>query len=1316
LRQSKIKNQKSKMHITAYCPNCHSRYQLDPGLRGQRMRCPNPVCREVFEVQDAEPENGTRAEPAAIPLESEPSAEARQRQEPGASPQEAVRTTGSVGDLVPILDAEVVHEVPPPRPSSEAPPTAMTVHQAVPVSPEQDQDDKPIPVDESLLPPPIEVHNLVPLEPGEEQTPQPIQEAPSWQVPPPVRNPHAAKAPVRPSEGAPPTRKSKSAPRKPPTLPAKLPEEAAPSWQSAPPIRWLPTQPFPEPEPAGPAPPMEIVDFPMVSPHPAEEARSAPSGASRRALWIIGAMVVVAGFLIATITIRTLDAYVKTEDKLSTQAKHDYEDGKYASAAAAYQNLLENFPNSDQLPFYRLLAELSRVRDQVYSAQADPGQARAAVYDFLNAHKNDPLLKPYRTDVGQTLGKLVEQLTASALERHDPALPVQAREAVEQSERYNPSDRSESLAARAKIAQAESAIILWGKRQALLEHLSQSARDKPSVRMLSDARLRARHEGLEQDPEIKDRITQLEKAARAQVGYIAYEPKTAKLAPEAIETSLLVVPSMVRVAKPAGEGKRAVLALARGVLYALDQSTGQELWATRVGIDTETLPVRLPATPTSPELFLVLSADRNTIMALAALDGTVLWQHRLSAPCLGRPVVVGAKVFVPTYDGYVHEIETALGHVLGHFDLGQPLTVGGVCQEGTDLLYFPGDSDYVYVLDAAVTKPNPSPSAKQCVAILHTGHPSGSLRNEPIVVNRVDPFARAGAGGTPIPSYLILTQTDGLDHMKLRVFSLPIDDPEAAPLLPSEPRIRGWSWLRPYHDDEKLAFVTDAGNFELFGINQVRNDDKALFRQLPDSPEERKRARATTGLGRAQVVHVAENDFWVLENGELQRLHFDLFSQQMVPVWNSSRRLGSPVHAAQVDETEKTIFVVTQDLTRQIYLATAVAAEDGTIKWQRQLGLECQSDPLALNRQVIAVDRGGGLFVFDGSKYRHQENVEWRITDFHYEPALEEGPILAQLLPGPDGRSVYQVACPASGRKLTVRRYQAGGAGGKPILEEASTVDANLRPLAGTPAIVGHSLLLPLADGTIRRFPLPLREGAPPEGGPDWRAGRADDDARGHIVALGADDFLTTDGSRGLTRWRWPQNDPTFRKIPINGVLTLELPARIVAAPLVIPSAGASGEWQVYVADSEGVLTRLRLGQNVKQDERQTWPLGGKITAGPFRRGSSIGCVVDRRRLVWIDPSQAKPLWNYTMEGEGIVGQPQLAGGLVVVADASGRFIGLDPATGKPQGAGYALKANAAPAATPVAYGADAAFVPLTDGTVFLLGLQHLRDPLAALP
>src|SRR5206468_2738822 len=136
-------------------------------------------------------------------------------------------------------------------------------------------------------------------------------------------------------------------------------------------------------------------------------------------------------------------------------------------------------------------------------------------------------------------------------------------------------------------------------------------------------------------------------------------------------------------------------------------------------------------------------------------------------------------------------------------------------------------------------------------------------------------------------------------------------------------------------------------------------------------------------------------------------------------------------------------------------------------------------------------------------KYRHEEQREWRRSDPVYAAALAGGPISAYLLPGPDGTSVYEVACPTSGGPLTVRRYQAGRAKEIALVDEKAPANVQL---AGTPAIVGERLLVPLADGTIRRFPLPLTAGRG-EYGPNWRVARADDDARGYIVALGPDEF-----------------------------------------------------------------------------------------------------------------------------------------------------------------------------------------------------------------
>ena len=76
------------MHITVVCPSCHSRYHLNPDMLGKMTRCHNPVCRAVFEVQEAD----TLGSQIVVERNPLPSKESRQ--------------SGEVGDMVPIVPAE----------------------------------------------------------------------------------------------------------------------------------------------------------------------------------------------------------------------------------------------------------------------------------------------------------------------------------------------------------------------------------------------------------------------------------------------------------------------------------------------------------------------------------------------------------------------------------------------------------------------------------------------------------------------------------------------------------------------------------------------------------------------------------------------------------------------------------------------------------------------------------------------------------------------------------------------------------------------------------------------------------------------------------------------------------------------------------------------------------------------------------------------------------------------------------------------------------------------------------------------------------
>src|SRR5262249_21509785 len=155
---------------------------------------------------------------------------------------------------------------------------------------------------------------------------------------------------------------------------------------------------------------------------------------------------------------------------------------------------------------------------------------------------------------------------------------------------------------------------------------------------------------------------------------------------------------------------------------------------------------------------------------------------------------------------------------------------------------------------------------------------------------------------------------------------------------PAEPdlRLRGWSWFAPYHDPEKLALVTDAGLFGLYGIRQPGNkNDELLFPLLRDDfaldPDGQPLA------GRAQLVHARESAFGGVAGGVLRRREWTSdreTGRKVVEVWRpAGEPLGSALHSPQVhtDEAGTMLFLVTQSAGGQPCLATAVDADDGSV-------------------------------------------------------------------------------------------------------------------------------------------------------------------------------------------------------------------------------------------------------------------------------------------------------------------------------------------------------------------------------------------------
>jgi hypothetical protein len=1109
-------------------------------MRGKRMRCPNPICRAVIDVQD-----DTDKPPVA-----------------------------------------------PPAPVKEAPP------------------------------PPVE------LAPIEAPAPEPVKRRPIPRPIAPLPEPDFPDDFPGDDEAAPA-----------PTGPALATEAWQPEAWEAPPAR---AEAMPTPAPT------------LTLPEPAPRKR-------RRALWAMAGMVLVLGLVAGGSYWRIRGGIETNEIERFQKAEELYRNKDFADASPALQTLHRDFPDSPHNKKYRFLAELSDVRQAAYGSREKPEEAKQAlerVLQFATVYKGDALLKEREADLWETLHRLSNELTTLAELEKAPGFVVLAKRAWSEAKKYSPPATADASERQRKLTEEWSRIdtmlAVHLERLRIVAALKKNL-ERPTVAGIQESRALVDKAKFHEDAEIRGLLEAMVKAHREQVVFTPADPteKRALLEEDAL-ASLSVTPSL-KADRSAATSSAPVLALARGVLYALEPAKGEIRWVKRVGIDARSAPLRVPADLLTPELALVVSSDQRSISALVMETGLPLWQTPLSEVCVGTPVLVDRHLLAPTLSGRIDEIEIAEGRRFGSYDVGQPLTLGGIHQPGTSLVYFPADEYCLYVID--ITK-------RSCTNILYTRHPAGSLRGLPVIVAREK------------RSLLLWSQATGLHQAEVKPYALPIERSEQKPVEPIL-RLPGLSDA-PWHDGHRLGIVNETGMLSLWDFGQK------LFPLLKQDFA----IEASKQPGHCVVVHADADNLWTLTRGRLQRVEttFQPTTGPGVRVrWTQPIVLGTllhPVEARRDANGHTILFLTTQADDAPVCLCTAVDADEGKVLWQRQLGVIPHEEPLLFGDHLLVRD-AHGLLRFQPSSANAkawQPAGKWvsRRAQTHVaHQLLANDALFVQLTWLPGGTKLHVQFAPVNAdQKL------------------ASFDIALPATLQGTPALGDGFLLLPLANGIVVR--LGLADHAL-NNGPDWRAVGAEEQTRGHVAVVSATDFVVTDGSRGLTRCAW-LDARTWEKRE-----SAQLSHRIVGPPVLIPGEKDTAP-KLCVADASDTLTLLD-GEKLSLLKR--WPMPGRISAGPFVRAGKIGCVVGKNRLVWLDPVKDEPAWQYTFAD--IVGEPHLIDGVLVVADVAGQVLALDPGSGRSVGPGLTFKANVAATAAPMPFGPGQAFVPLTDGTVIVLPLAKLR-------
>lgn len=1147
--------------LPASCPNCRTTYQLDPEMKGRRMRCPNAVCQFVFVVGA---EEAAPFEPA-VTDESRPS----------------------------NLESKPADPPPAKQAAAKAKPRRAN----------------------ALVPPPV--HRVKPVETFDEFS---------------TLGDDAGIVGSTPD----------------------VQEVALGDWQAPPVRRRDATDDIPVSQPA--AEPVACEPSPDVGKRKKQ----------RRSRWIITMLALLLLLGVAAAAWIVLNRRAGIEAELAARAAKSFQNGDFAEAATQYRQLLQVFPASEQGKDYRFHAELSSVLDAVHVPHGDAGETVRTLErlgQFVRFHEGEPLFGKRQEDLWRAARVLTTKLLDQAEEQKDAQLLALANVAWETARAVRDPALAESPKDKRAVEERFTKLKeLFADQQHRSEVITQLRQLPPSARSIQMARALIKKEKMETLPDATALLDDLIKDHRQRVTYTAVlNAPPPPSDPDDNSASLVfapLIPVPAAQAMPMRTDKNEhppLLAVAHGVLYALDVRDGRVLWAKRIGVDAQHLPLRVPATAISPEMALFISTDHNVVQAVELATGAAIWRYQLESPCVADPLLLGDKVLVPTVAGKIIELDVIAGRVRGYYQVDQRLTVAGVSQPGTDLVYFAADAFCVYVLDTVQCT---------CAAIMYTGHASGTLRTRPAVLS-ADPADRH-------LGHLLLMQADGVDAVKQRLFALPIKNADQ-PAIQPEPRIPGWCWFPLWQNGEYFAQATDAGVCHACGIRQPGNNDPVVF------PLFQHALSGTTGKprpGRALLVHADKENCWMLTQGRLQRLQqkFTETGPSLSERWPESLALGTPLHTAQLihDDSQTTLFLVTQPEGSARILATALDAESGKFYWQRQLGVVAVADPILLGQKLLLPEEDG-IDIIDSVTLSASAGMVH--AECSRMPVSAAGTV--HILKRGDGDEAFVVQLLK--KALIVQQIDKLGKAAAP---KSFVLSADA---AETPALQIDHLVVPLANGVLERIALAGDEQTP---GPNWRSGTADDDGRGFLLTVGKDEFLTSDGNRGLRLIHWPDAKSWDKKAE------RELPTRLAGPPAlrrVLDRQFVVGEASgvVSVLDADGLHT-LR-----------TWQMPGRLTGGPFVHGSGIICIVEGNKLVFLDPSTREQP-EYAFETE-IVGEPQVLGEGVYVGTTAGQFQVMDMKTGRPRGNGYLLRANIAPTTSLLPLASDRLLTFLSDGTAMFV-------------
>ena len=296
----------------------------------------------------------------------------------------------------------------------------------------------------------------------------------------------------------------------------------------------------------------------------------------------------------------------------------------------------------------------------------------------------------------------------------------------------------------------------------------------------------------------------------------------------------------------------------RGACFALEKNSGKVLWRHPCGEWESGLP--LTFSNDQGRCVLLINNRLHTLEARDARTGKRHWQKKIEGEVESSPLILGSRIFLPVRSRLL-VLDVNSGEIQGLFTFPQSITCGVIGPDNNQL-YLVGEQAVVYVI---------STDSFQCQEVVYLGHWAGSIRTNPLVMDK----------------YLLIAENATYRNSRLHVLQKSQADTFG---VVQRLELTGWVTESVVHSGNLVWALTDQGQLYAYQVNPFQEDRPFTLITSTDLPDLE---------GEEAYMAVASGQEVWIGAGDLTRYRLSVQQQQIRVAWNQTRS-GTAAQSLQI--------------------------------------------------------------------------------------------------------------------------------------------------------------------------------------------------------------------------------------------------------------------------------------------------------------------------------------------------------------------------------------------------------------------------------